>query len=78
MRVGYARVSPSDQSPELQLEALRRAGCEKVGASSTRSCSSSMTASGSGRFSLRAARCDAIYRHLEGRSHFGKVVIVAE
>lgn len=30
MRVGYARVSTIDQSPELQLEALRRAGCEKV------------------------------------------------
>ena len=30
MWVGYARVSTTDQSPELQLEALRRAGCEKV------------------------------------------------
>ena len=30
MRVGYARVSTIDQSPELQLEALRRTGCEKV------------------------------------------------
>lgn len=30
MRVGYARVSTSDQNPELQLEALRRAGCDKV------------------------------------------------
>lgn len=30
MRVGYARVSTADQNPELQLEALRRAGCEKV------------------------------------------------
>lgn len=30
MRVGYARVSTIDQNPELQLEALRRAGCDKV------------------------------------------------
>lgn len=30
MRVGYARVSTIDQDPELQLEALRCAGCEKV------------------------------------------------
>ncbi len=30
MRAGYARVSTTDQSPELQLEALRRAGCERV------------------------------------------------
>lgn len=30
MRVGYARGSISDQNPELRLDALRRAGCERV------------------------------------------------
>lgn len=30
MRVGYVRLSSIDQSPEYQLEALRRAGCQKV------------------------------------------------
>jgi DNA invertase Pin-like site-specific DNA recombinase len=30
MRVGYARVSTVDQNPELQLEALKNHGCEKV------------------------------------------------
>ena len=30
MLVGYARVSNLDQNPQLQLDALRQAGCEKV------------------------------------------------
>src|SRR4051812_9718116 len=28
--IGYARVSTSDQDPQLQIDALDRAGCEKV------------------------------------------------
>jgi len=30
MRVGYARISTSDQSPALQEDALQKADCEKV------------------------------------------------
>jgi DNA invertase Pin-like site-specific DNA recombinase len=30
MRIGYARASILDQNPELQLEKLREAGCERV------------------------------------------------
>ena len=30
MRIGYARVSTADQNPDLQEDALQKAGCGKI------------------------------------------------
>ena len=30
MRIGYARVSTADQNPDLQEDALQKAGCEEI------------------------------------------------
>jgi len=30
MKIGYCRVSTEDQNPDLQLTALKRAGCDKI------------------------------------------------
>ncbi len=30
MQIGYARVSTKEQSFDLQVDALRKAGCEKI------------------------------------------------
>ena len=34
MRIGYARVSTTDQNPDLQEDALQMAGCERSSAMS--------------------------------------------
>ena len=30
MKIGYCRVSTEDQNPDLQLAALKRAGCKRI------------------------------------------------
>src|SRR3989442_8120875 len=30
MKIGYCRVSTDDQNPDLQLTALKRAGCKRI------------------------------------------------
>jgi DNA invertase Pin-like site-specific DNA recombinase len=30
MRIGYARISTGDQNPDLQEDALQKAGCQKI------------------------------------------------
>ena len=30
MKIGYARISTRDQNPDLQIDALKNAGCEDI------------------------------------------------